>query len=260
VPCVWHVRDRIDADSLPRPAVAFVRALARRLPSVIVANSASTLASLRLPAGGTQGVVIPDPLPDAFFVAPPAAPRDEPMVGLVGRLAPWKGQHVFLDAFARAFPADGARARIVGDALFGEDGYRDSLHDQAVQLGIADRVEFRGFRPDVRAELAALDVLVHASVQPEPFGQVVVEGMAAGLAVIATDAGGPAEIVDRGRDGILVPPGDVEALAAGLRSLVEDPARRDELGRRARISATRFRADAVVPRFVELYDDLRAAR
>jgi glycosyltransferase involved in cell wall biosynthesis len=182
------------------------------------------------------------------------------VVGLVGRLAPWKGQHVFLDAFARAFPTGGVRARIVGDALFGEDAYRDSLHQQVVRLGITDRVEFRGFRSDVRAELAALDVLVHASVQPEPFGQVVVEGMAAGLPVIATDAGGPAEIIDRGVDGLLIPPDDVEALAAAMRLLVGDLARRDDLGRRARVSATRYRADAIVPRFAELYDDVGAAQ
>ncbi|MDQ1431285.1 MAG: hypothetical protein QOF40_1887 [Actinomycetota bacterium] len=260
VPCVWHVRDRIDADSLPRPAVALVRALARRVPSAIVANSEATRASLHLRPGAVRCVVIPDPLPDEFFVTPPEAARGEPVIGLVGRLAPWKGQHVFLDAFARAFPAGGARARIVGDALFGEDEYRASLHEQVARLGIGDRVEFRGFRSDVSGELAALDVLVHASVQPEPFGQVVVEGMAAGLAVIATDAGGPTEIIDRGVDGLLVPPGDVEALAAAMRSLVDDGAQRGALGTRARVSAARYRVDVIVPRFAELYADVEAAR
>jgi glycosyltransferase involved in cell wall biosynthesis len=83
--------------------------------------------------------------------------------------------------------------------------------------------------------------------------------MAAGLAVIATDAGGPAEIIDRGVDGLLVPPDDVEALAAAMRLLADDNARRDELGRRARVSAARYRADAIVPRFAELYDDVGAA-
>jgi len=259
VPCVWHVRDRIDTDSLPRPAIAFVRALARRVPSAIVANSASTLASLRLPSVPSR-VVIADPLPDEFFVAPATARRDEPVIGMVGRLAPWKGQHVFLDAFARAFPSGGVRARIVGDALFGEDEYRDSLHEQVARLGLDDRIEFRGFRTDVRAELGELDILVHASVQPEPFGQVVVEGMAAGLPVIATDAGGPAEIVDRGLDGLLVPPGDIAALAVAMRSLVDDAARRDELGCRARVSAARYRAEVIVPRFAELYDDIGTSR
>jgi glycosyltransferase involved in cell wall biosynthesis len=262
VPCVWHVRDHIDTDALPRPAVSFVRALARRVPTAIVANSESTLASLHLPGGvGPLQVVIPDPVPEELFgAAATGAPDADPVVGIVGRLAPWKGQHVFLDAFARAFPAGGAHAHVVGEALFGEEDYRDALHEQAARLGIADRVSFRGFRADVRAELEALDVLVHASVQAEPFGQVVVEGMAAGLAVVATDAGGPAEIITPEHDGMLVPPDDPDALATVLRALVGDPARRTELGRQARVAAQRFRTDVVVPRFTALYEEMRVAR
>ena len=118
---------------------------------------------------------------------------------------------------------------------------------------------FRGFRADVPGELAALDVLVHASVQAEPFGQVIVEGMAAGLAVVATGAGGPAEIIDDGVDGLLVPPGDVGALADALRLLAADGERRAGLGRHARASAERYRTSVVVPQFAALYDDVRAA-
>jgi glycosyltransferase involved in cell wall biosynthesis len=265
VPCVWHVRDHVDTDALPRPAVALVRALARRVPSAVVANSESTMASLHLPPrGGPLRRVIADPVPDEFFAPTPSARRAreerELVVGMVGRLAPWKGQDVFLAAFARAFPDGTTRARIVGDALFGEDKHRAALHAQVARLGIADRVEFRGFRTDVRAELAELDVLVHASVQPEPFGQVVVEGMAAGLAVVATDAGGPAEIIDSGHDGVLVPPGDADALAAALRDLADDPDRRARLGRHARATAARYRTDAIVPHFTALYAELRSAR
>jgi glycosyltransferase involved in cell wall biosynthesis len=149
---------------------------------------------------------------------------------------------------------------VVGEALFGEDDYRASLHRQAAALGIADRVSFRGFRSDVPAELDALDVLVHASVQTEPFGQVVVEGMAAGLAVVASDAGGPAEIITADHDGVLVAPGDVDALATALRALVDDPARRTALGRRARITAERYRTDAIVPRFTAVYAEVEATR
>jgi glycosyltransferase involved in cell wall biosynthesis len=265
VPCVWHVRDLVEIESHPQPAVALVRALARRIPRAVIANSETTLASLHLPSrGGPSARVLPDVIPDAFFeVRSRSTGHDDhhaPVVGIVGRLAPWKGQHVFLDAFARAFPHGGATARVVGDVMFGEHDYRAALHAQVARLGIADRVTFCGFRADVRAELAELDVLVHASVETEPFGQVVVEGMAAGLAVVAAGTGGPAEIVDTGVDGLLVPPGDVDALADALRALTADPERRAELGREARTSARRYRADAVIPQLLALYDDLGAPR
>ena len=267
VPCVWHVRDLVTADEYGRlPAVA-IRRLARRLPATVVANSDATLAALRLPAGARPArVVVPDPLPDAFFApadgGPAAGARvdGELVVGIVGRLAPWKGQHVFLDAFAEAFPHGGARAHVVGDALFGEHAYRDELHAQAQRLGIADRVEFRGFRHDIRRELAALDVLVHATVTAEPFGQVVVEGMAAGLPVVATDAGGPAEIVTDGVDGLLVPPGDTATLAAVLDRLARNIDLRRTLGRRAREHAARYRAAEVAPRVLDVYARLGPGR
>ena len=257
VPCVWHVRDIVMPESYGHVATRLVRGLARRVPTVVLANSEATLAALRLPTGrGPERLVVPDPLPDSFFTAPPTArdeqrddlrDGDELVVGIVGRLAPWKGQHVFLDAFATAFPDGGARARVVGDALFGEDDYRASLHEQAARLGIADRVEFRGFRHDVQAELAELDVLVHATVTAEPFGQVIVEGMAAGLPVVATDTGGPAEILTNGVDGLLVPPGSTTTLAAVLSRLADDPGLRRTLGRRAREHAERYRGRRVAP-------------
>ena len=87
---------------------------------------------------------------------------------------------------------------------------------------ISHRVVFRGFQADVWAELSHIDVLVHCSVIPEPFGQVVVEGMVAGVPVIAADAGGPAEIITHNVDGILTAPGDVAALAAAMRRIRDD--------------------------------------
>ena len=151
-------------------------------------------------------------------------------VGIVGRLAAWKGQDLFLEAFARAFPDGDTEAWVVGQAMFGEDErYADALPDQAEHLGIAERVVFRGFRENVWDELAQIHVLVHCSLIPEPFGQVVVEGMAAGVPVIAADAGGPAEIITDGVNGLLTPPGDVEALAAAMRRVHDDRALRRRL-------------------------------
>jgi glycosyltransferase involved in cell wall biosynthesis len=230
IPVIWHIRDRIAPDYLPKAAVSMVRVASRVLPAVVIANSAATLATLREPR---RGVVVTNTVVyDAIRAGAPRSLTDESpfRVGIVGRLAAWKGQDVFLRAFARGFPDGGTEAWIVGQAMFGEDErYADTLLDQAKQLGIAERVVFRGFRENVWDELAQLHMLVHCSVIPEPFGQVVVEAMAAGVPVIAANAGGPAEIITDGVNGILTAPGDVAALAAAMRRVHDDSALRRTL-------------------------------
>jgi len=260
IPVVWHVQDRIATDYLPRAAVRLVRAMAAYVPDRIVANSRATLGTLGRGAG--NGVVVASPVRAA---APrpsrPRAGRDEPLrVGIIGRLAPWKGQTVFLDAFAKAFPSGDERAVIVGGALFGEDEYGASLLRQTAELGLTDRVEFRGFREDVMAELATMDIAVHASTVPEPFGRVVVEAMATGVAVIASDAGGPAEIITPGVDGLLAAPGDVGALAASLRMLAGDPGLRERLQLGGRRRAQDFTPDRVAGELMDVYQALVGTR
>ncbi len=253
VPVLWHVRDRIAEDYLPRPAVWLVRVAARLLPTAVVANSASTLSTLprRVPGAVLYNPVVPDIAPEPSVGSPKA---ERPLrVGVVGRLAEWKGQHVFLRAFAEAFPVGPEEAWLIGSAMFGETTYERSLRELADQLEITDRVVWRGFRDDVAAELAELDVLVHCSTTPEPFGQVIVEGMAAGLPVIAAAAGGPLEIISPGVDGFLTPPGDVAALAQAMRELADDPQRRIQLGEAARRSSQRFSPSAAADRIESVY-------
>jgi glycosyltransferase involved in cell wall biosynthesis len=262
LPCVWHVRDRLADDYLPVAAAHLVRTGTRWVPNHVVVPSAAILATLG--AGARRATVVPDPA-DERAVAVGAARRPAERagglrVGIVGRLSPWKGQDVFLRAFAAAFPDGPERAVVVGAPLFGEDSFATRLHRLAGELGVADRVEFRGFREDVAGELSRLDVLVHASTLPEPFGQVVVEGMAAGLPVVAAAAGGPLEIVTDGVDGVLVPPGDPAALAARLRALAGDPRGRAAMGESAHLSALRYRADVLAPRLLALYRGVLARR
>lgn len=250
VPVVWHVNDRVADDYLPAPAVRLVRRLLGLLPAAVIANSETTratLGSLRRPIVRVIGCVVTP--------SPSAHDPSEPMrrVGIVGRLAPWKGQDVFLEAFSRAFPDGGMTAAIVGAPLFGEDAYERSLHELAARLGIGRRVEFRGFRDDVDAELARLGALVHASVIPEPFGQVVVEGMAAGVPVIASASGGPEELVTDGIDGLLVPVRDADALADALRRLETDPELRIRLAEGGRRRARDFAPDRIAGSVLDVY-------
>jgi glycosyltransferase involved in cell wall biosynthesis len=229
VPVVWQLHDRIDGDYLPRLAVWLLRALTRYLADVVISNSNATSQTLSPRA---RSVVAP---PVVGLAAPGPelpAPEDPLVVGMIGRLAPWKGQDVFLRAFAQAFPEGRQRAVIVGDALFGEAevAYGEGLRRLAEELDVAHRVEFRGHQEDIIREMRAMDVLVHASITPEPFGQVVIEGMSAQLPVVASRGGGPEEIITHGVDGLLYSPGDVAALAQILAQLEAEPQLRAQLG------------------------------
>jgi glycosyltransferase involved in cell wall biosynthesis len=159
-----------------------------------------------------------------------------PVVGMVGRFERWKGQHVFLRAAAhvrRRFPE--TVFLVVGDTLFGlQPGYKTELEQLALELGLKDSVRFLGFREDMPALYAAMDVVVHASTTPEPLGLVILEAMACARAVVAADAGGPRETVLDGVTGFLTPPGDPESLAERLISLLEDPAQRSRMGQAGR--------------------------
>lgn len=249
VPVLWHVRDRLAADYLPPRALRITQLAARLLPSAAIANSKATAATL--PAGLHTDVI-------ASAVQPGMASDRNGHAGriaIVGRIAPWKGQDVFLRAFASAFPDGDETAVLVGAPLFGagEEAYERSLHTLAAELGLGDRVEFRGFREDVAAELRSTDVLVHASVLPEPFGQVIVEGMAAGVPVVAARAGGPAEVISDDVDGLLYEPGDVAELAAALRRVTGDRALRDRLSAAGRDKAASFSPERIAAQTTDAY-------
>lgn len=249
-PVVWYLHDRLATDYMPAAAAGLVRVAIGRMADRVIANSEATLITLDDRAR-RKATVIPNPIE---LPASPVDTRDElRRVGMVGRLAPWKGQHVFLAAFARAFASADVAATVVGGAVFGEHAYADELRRQADELGLGRRVTFRGHVDDVPSELAELDVLVHASTVPEPFGLTVLEGMAAGLPVVASAAGGPAEIIRDGVDGILYPPGDAAELAARLRRLAGDKALRARLGQAARGRARDFTARIVAREWSDVY-------
>lgn len=251
VPVVWHVRDRLTSDYLPAAAVWMVRIMTRRLTAAVIANSQATMNTLDPRA---QPVIISSVVPEVP-IAPAREPREPgPLtVGMIGRFAPWKGQDLFLRAFADAFPDGDTRCVLVGAALFGEHDFEQWLHELAEELELGARVEFRGFRSDVWPELARMDVLVHASLIPEPFGQVVLEGMAARVPVVAADAGGPAELISHDVNGVLYPMGDRAALARSLRELAADPRRRRRLVDGGLSTVTAYHPDAVATRLQRLY-------
>jgi glycosyltransferase involved in cell wall biosynthesis len=253
VPCVWHVRDRLEPPALPAPAARLARAAAHVLPTVVVANSQATLATV-----GVEGHVVPSPLDPAVHAPAPGSREPGPLrLTVLGRLAPWKGQHLAIEAFAAAFPHGDEQLVVVGAPMFGDDDYADTLAPLAERLGVADRVTFLGFVDDVATVLARTDVLVHASIDPEPFGQVVLEALGAGCAVVVPDEGGPAEVVTDGLDGLWYRRGDRTALAATLRRLADDPATRERLAAHGVVTAQAYTPSAIAPRLVAAWQEAR---
>jgi glycosyltransferase involved in cell wall biosynthesis len=248
VTTVWHVRDRIADDYLPPAAARIFRWLCRVLPHYIVVNSRATLDALSLSPSararvvyngidGSRVHVVHDGIvesdngvPAAHGEAPPL-PSHSPLMGLVGRISPWKGQHIFLHAAAlvlKEFPQ--ARFQIIGAPLFGEEAYEQEVRALSRSLQLEEAVEFTGFRSDIPAIVASLDILVHASTTGEPFGQVIIEGMAARKPVVATNGGGVPEIVVEGETGLLVPMGDAEKMAEAISWLLRHPERARQMG------------------------------
>jgi glycosyltransferase involved in cell wall biosynthesis len=188
---------------------------------------------------------------------------DSVVVGLFARLVAWKGAEVFLGAAARVADAHPrARFLIAGGTLYGEEpDFPGRLRRLARELGMAERVHFTGHREDVLAVMHGCDVICHCSLEPEPFGMVVIEAMAIGKPVLASRAGGPEEIVEHGRSGILVDPGDEQALAGEIAALLADPARRRALGDAGRDRARRaFSSEVTGERLAGLYRGVAAGR
>ncbi len=263
VPTIWHLRDRIADDYLPRRTARAFRWLARRIPTRIIAVSSGTLATLQLPArdlkrGKARAILNGTPLENIVPGCPVFA-RDALLIGMVGRLAPWKGQHIFLEAAAKVreqFPH--ARFQIVGAALFAADqAYEAQLRAQCHDLGLDDAVEWLGFRSDVSHLVAQMDVLAHASTTGEPFGQVIIEGMAAGRPVVATNGGGVPEIVEADITGFLVPMNDAPALGEAIIKLCAEPETARKMGQAGRRRVQEhFDIRVTVENVQAVYDDL----
>ncbi|WP_326553435.1 glycosyltransferase family 4 protein [Micromonospora sp. NBC_01813] len=228
-PLVVHLRDLVSTDSLGRFGYTALRGALRRADGVI-ANSQSTLQSADgLYPAGAPTAVLQSPIGVAVRRTEARLRPEAKVIGMVGRLQHWKGQHIFLEAFARSFAGTQVRAHIAGAPLFNEVGYADELRRLAQDRGIADQVTFLGHVDDINGFFDSVDIVVHASTRAEPLGQTVIQALAHALPVVATSGGGPGEWIQPGVNGELVEPGDPEALARVLGTLVSSVDRRHAL-------------------------------
>lgn len=220
-PLVWYLHDILSTEHFSQANQRLSVTLANRFASRVIADSKATEAAF-IAAGGHQNIVETiyygfEPSCYQNLQSDPVQLRKQLglenrfIVGHFSRLSAWKGQHVLLKALTHC--PDEVCAVFVGDALFGEDDYAQSLYQQVKVLNLDSRVHFLGFRSDVPELMAACDMVAHTSTAPEPFGRVIVEAMLCGTPVVAAAAGGAVEIVDHNRTGWLTPPNDSEALA-----------------------------------------------
>ena len=268
VPVVWHLHDFIRSRPVTSKVLRFIRRRATRAIAVshAVANDAAGVIT-DLPIDVITNAIDltrfspgdgnPAELDRLAGLSPP---EGVVRVGLVATYARWKGHDLFLRAAGRAIQTDPGlpvRFYIIGGPIYHTAGSQwtlDELRTRAKDLGIAAKVGFVPFLDDPVPVYRALDVVVHASTRPEPFGLTIAEAMACGRAVLISKAGGAAELFKDGDDAIGLPPGDEDALARAITQLVHDDDRREQLGRNARAAAEqRFDDSHFGQRLVDVY-------
>jgi glycosyltransferase involved in cell wall biosynthesis len=252
LPRVIHLRDFASQ----RPLTRHLLGLGSRR-SVVVANSEAVAADFRALSPRSRTRVVYNGIDTALFaddgLAPaplaelaglPVPPGGALCIGLVATYAWWKGHRTFIAAAARlrALTPTPLRFYVIGGPTYGAHGSevsRSELEALVQSSGLSGEVGLVPFQRDVPNAIRALDIVVHASERPEPFGRVIVEGMAAGKPVVVSRAGGALELFREGTTGVGFTPGDPEALARALLSLVSDAALRQRLGTAAQDEARR---------------------
>lgn len=246
VPHIWHLREIERVHSRIRYLYGYW----------LLANSARVIAisdavrrSYYRPRQ-PRVVTVPDGIDIEYYcsqhsdVALQAYSTDRPLRLLsIGRITPWKGQDVAVNAVIllvdQGYPVE---LRVVGGALTEPDRvFERRLHDLSVPC---PAISFGGEVTDVRPFYRWCDVFMHNAVQPEPFGRVIVEAMAGRCAVVASDLGGPREIIRNDVDGRLIQPGDPQVLAATLQELVTFPCRVERMASAAYARSKDFSIDA----------------
>jgi glycosyltransferase involved in cell wall biosynthesis len=253
-PLVYHLHDILSPEHFSSTNRRIAIISANRFASLVIANSqASKLAFVEAGGRGEITEVVYNGFDiknhqtselDIQGLRQELKLEDKFIVGHFSRLAPWKGQHILIEALTKC--PENVVAILVGDALFGEEDYVESLHKQVVELGLENRVKFLGFRSDIARLMSACDLVAHTSTAPEPFGRVIVEAMLCGTPVVATASGGAMELVEEGVNGFLVTPQKAEELAIVINTCLKEPENTANLANNAQISASqRFDVTAI---------------
>jgi glycosyltransferase involved in cell wall biosynthesis len=269
---VWHLHEYVSRRRLTR---WLMRRYATRV-GAIIANSASVAADVESIFAAPVEVHVVRNAVDLNTFAPagprleldglaglPAAPAGVQRIGLVSTFARWKGHDIFLDALQRTSTARAIRGYIIGGPLYDTSDSQYTTRELEAMIDarlLRGRVGLTGF-VDAASAMRSLDVVVHASTEPEPFGLVIAEAMACGRAVITTGDGGAAELIEAGHDALVAPSGDAPALAAAIDRLAGAPALRETIGGRARAAAlARFAPDRMATELARVFEGVAPRR
>lgn len=244
-PLVFHLHDILSPEHFSQTNRRIAVTLANRASLVIANSQASKKAFIE--AGGKAElveIVYNGFNPETYINQESQIQQlrqkleldDKFIVGHFSRLAPWKGQHILIEALAKCPPE--VTVILVGDALFGEQDYVKQLHQQIDKLQLQNRVKFLGFRNDIPQLMAACDLVAHTSTAPEPFGRVIVEAMLSGTPVVAAASGGAVELVQSGINGFLTTPGNPQELNEVINSCIQDKQKTAAIAETARNTAS----------------------
>lgn len=258
---VVHLRDMVTPDALGTTGHRLFTQVALRRADAVIANSSSTLESAQeYLHPRTQQYVVASAsglrrLPEAAKVSPQVR-----SVGMVARIDQWKGQHLLIEAFARADASTDCRLRLAGATPFGAESHLRELAALASSLGVADRVEFLGHVEDVNGFIDTLDICVQASVRAEPLGQNVLQYLARGKPTLVANAGGPAEWIRDGQNGVTFQMGSASDLAQKLRTLMQDRTLRTRVARGALNTAGLDDDSTIMQQHAEVFRGVARAR
>jgi glycosyltransferase involved in cell wall biosynthesis len=263
IPCIWHLHDMVASNKGLGTSFWGFNMAAHFLPSVIMAVSSYVSKSLHPYLRKKVRVVhnaidwteyIDENLVEAFRSSL-NIPRSAPLLGAAGRLVPWKGHYYLFEAVKVLMEENpDVHMLVAGTPTFGNAAYEKRLKQRVRDFDLSDRIHFLGCVHPIAHFMQSIDVFVHTSIRPEPFGMVLLEAMAAGKPVIAAPDGGAPEIVLHGETGLLVNPRNTKNLSRGLSYLVENPQIRKSLGQAAkkRVQST-FSAEVWKERIQNIY-------
>ena len=266
-PVIWHMHDILQDRLFNK---IFIRVTALGADKIICVSDATKNALVKFGVRADKCDVIYNSIRNsearhnslANFRQEIGATGNSKIISMIGQLAEWKGQDVFIDAttkLVRKF--SNFKCVIVGDVISpSEERYKKNIFRMVDTLKLSNYIIFTGFRSDVQKIINDSDVIVHASIKPDPLPTAIIEAMNSGKAVVATNVGGVPELVTNYRTGLIVPPNDPVALANAIAKLIAAPEKAAEMGTLAKqVIQRRFNWRSNLRKILQLYNMLSPA-